>query len=194
MTGIEKITGRINADAQAEIDAVLGEAQAKADQIKASYDAQARQEYETLSTRGERAAKEREGHLASSAQMESRKLILAAKQEMLDKAFQQAQRKLCTLKDEEMTRLLAGLAVKASVTGKEELILNGGVKRRLGKTVVERANAQGGLHLTLSAQEGSFEGGVVLKNGAVETNCTFDTLVRLVRGEIAGEVAKVLFD
>ena len=194
MNGIEKITGRINADAQAEIEAVLGEARAKADEIKASYDAQARQEYETLTQRGARAAEERESHLASSAQMEARKLVLAAKQEMLDKAFQQAERKLCTLNDEEMVRLLAALAVKASATGKEELILNGGVKRRLGKAVVERANAQSGAHLSLSAQEGSFEGGVVLKDGAVETNCTFDTLVRLIRGEMAGEVAKVLFD
>ena len=194
MTGIEKITGRINADAQAEIDAVLGEAQARADEIKAKYDAQAKQEYETLTRRGKAAAQEREKNLHSSAQMEARKMVLAAKQEMLDKAFRQALRKLCGLDDESMTALLSKLAQRASVTGREEVILNGGVKKRLGAAVVKKANADGGLHLTLSEADGSFEGGVVLKNGAVEINGTFDTLVRLVRGEIAGEVAKVLFD
>lgn len=193
MTGIEKITGRIAADAQAEIDAVLGEAQARADEIKAKYDAQAKQEYETLTRRGKAAAQEREKNLNSSAQMESRKLILSAKQEMLDRAFERSLEKLCALDDASMTDLLAALAVKASVTGEEELILNANVKKRLGKAVVKKANEDGGVHLTLSAQEGDFDGGVLLKNGAVEINGTFDTLVRLIRGEVAGEVAEVLF-
>lgn len=194
MTGIEKITGRIAADAQAEIDAVLGEARSKAEAIRAEYDAQAEREYQSLTERGVRAAEERESHLASSAQMEARKLILSAKQEMLDKAFQQARRKLCSLDDEQMTALLARLAIRASSTGEEELILNGGVRRRLGTAVVKKANADGGLRLRLSEEEGAFEGGVVLRNGAVEVNGTFDTLVRLARGELIGEVAKVLFD
>ncbi len=194
MTGIEKITGRINADAQAEIDVVLAEAQSRADEIQAKYEAQARQEYETLTRRGAAAAQEREKNLHSSAQMEARKMTLAAKQEMLDKAFRQALRKLCGLDDESMTALLSKLAQRASVTGEEEVILNAGVKNRLGTAVVKRANTEGGLHLTLSEEEGAFDGGVLLKNGAVEINGTFDTLVRLVRGEIAGEVAKVLFE
>lgn len=194
MTGIEKITGRINADAQAEIDVVLAEAQSRADEIQAKYEAQARQEYETLTRRGTAAAQEREKNLHSSAQMEARKMTLAAKQEMLDKAFRQALRKLCGLDDESMTALLSKLAQRASVTGEEEVILNAGVKNRLGTAVVKRANTEGGLHLTLSEEEGAFDGGVLLKNGAVEINGTFDTLVRLVRGEIAGEVAKVLFE
>ena len=193
MTGIEKITGRINADAQAEIDVVLAEAQSRADEIQAKYEAQARQEYETLTRRGKAAAQEREKNLNSSAQMESRKLILSAKQEMLDRAFERSLEKLCALDDASMTDLLAALAVKASVTGEEELILNANVKKRLGKAVVKKANEDGGLHLTLSAQEGAFDGGVLLKNGAVEINGTFDTLVRLIRGEVAGEVAEVLF-
>ena len=38
------------------------------------------------------------------------------------------------------------------------------------------------------------DGGFILSDGAVEVNCTFDTLIRLQRGARAGEVAKVLFD
>lgn len=194
MTGIEKITGRIAADAQAEIDAVLAEARSKAEGIRAKYDAQAQQEYDTLIRRGKAAAQEREKNLHSSAQMEARKMVLAAKQEMLDQAFLTAREKLCGLDDEKMTALLSALAVKASVTGEEEVVLNADVKKRLGKAVVSKANADGGLHLTLSEEEGAFDGGLLLKSGAVEVNGTFDTLVRLIRGEVAGEVAKVLFD
>lgn len=38
------------------------------------------------------------------------------------------------------------------------------------------------------------DGGFILSDGPVEVNCTFDTLIRLQRGALAGEVAKVLFD
>lgn len=193
MTGIEKITGRINSDAQAEIDATLAQAQAQADEITAKYQAQAEQEYADLTAKGKNAAAEREANLGSGAQMEARKLILAAKQEMLDKAFDGALKKLCSLPDDEMTALLAKLAVRASTTGKEEIILSSGDAKRLGKAAVAKANKDGGLNLTLSKRTGSFEGGLLLSDGDVEVNCTFDTLVRLTRGEIAGEVAQVLF-
>lgn len=193
MTGIEKITGRINSDAQAEIDATLAKAQAQADEITAKYQAQAEQEYADLTAKGKNAAAEREANLGSSAQMEARKLTLAAKQEMLDKAFDGALKQLRSLPDKEMTALLAKLAVRASTTGKEEVILSSKDAKRLGKEVVAKANADGGLNLTLSKQAGAFEGGLLLSDGDVEVNCTFDTLVRLTRGEIAGEVAQVLF-
>ena len=36
-------------------------------------------------------------------------------------------------------------------------------------------------------------GGFILSKGEVEVNCTFETLVRLRKGEMSGEVAKLLF-
>lgn len=48
--------------------------------------------------------------------------------------------------------------------------------------------------LTLADETRPMDGGFILSDGAVEVNCTFDTLIRLQRGALAGEVAKVLFD
>ena len=48
--------------------------------------------------------------------------------------------------------------------------------------------------LTLAEETRPMDGGFILSDGAVEVNCTFDTLIRLQRGALAGEVAKVLFD
>ncbi|MGI5929478.1 V-type ATP synthase subunit E [Pseudoflavonifractor sp.] len=48
--------------------------------------------------------------------------------------------------------------------------------------------------LTLAEETRPIKGGIVLSDGDVETNCTFETLVRLQRENISGEVAKVLFD
>lgn len=192
MTGIEKITGRILSDAQAEIDTLMADAQAQAADIAAKYANEARKVYADAAAKGKNAAEDRETHLGSSAQMEARKMILAAKQEMLDAAYADAEKRLNSLPDKAMVQTLAALAQKASVTGKEEIILNANVAKRLGAEVVEKANSKG-LNLTLSKTTGNFAGGLLLSDGDVEVNCTFDTLVRLTRNETAGEVAKVLF-
>ena len=81
MNGIEKITERIEGDAQREIDAVLNAARAEAEGITQRYQAQAGRERADLVARGEKAAAERVERLGRVAQLEARKLALAAKQE-----------------------------------------------------------------------------------------------------------------
>ena len=195
MNGIEKITQRIGQDAQGEIDQILSAAQAQAAEITARYADQAKKEAGDVVARGERSAAEREERLASMAQMEAKKLTLAAKQEMVGKAFDLALEKLCALPDEEYITLLAGLVAKAAVTGREQLIFSQKDRTRVGKQVVAAANeklADG--HLTLSEKTRAIRGGFILSDGDVEVNCAFETLVRLQRGEISGEVSRALFD
>jgi V/A-type H+-transporting ATPase subunit E len=48
--------------------------------------------------------------------------------------------------------------------------------------------------LTLAEETRPMDGGFILSSGQTEVNCTFDTLIRLQRSELAGQVAKVLFD
>ena len=195
MDGIEKITGRIAADASQEIAAIQAEARRQADEIAGRYEAQARRESEDILARGRRAADERVERLASVAQLDARKLELAAKQEMLSKAYDLALEKLVNLPDKEYVNLLADLAVKASSTGREAVIFSQKDRARYGKAVVTQANEKlGDGHLTMSEQSRPIQGGLILSDGDVEVNCTFETLVRLQRGEMDREVAKVLFD
>ena len=110
MDGIEKITGRIEADGAQEIAAIQAGAQRQADEIAARYAAQARRESEDILARGRRAADERVERLASVAQLDARKLELSAKQEMLSRAYDMALEKLTGLPDDAYTALLADLA------------------------------------------------------------------------------------
>ncbi len=194
MDGIEKITGRIAADAGREIDELNAEARRQADEITARYEAQAKRESEEILARGRRSAEERVERLAGVAQLEARKLELAAKQEMLGKAYDKALELLLGLPEGEYTALLADLAVKASVTGREAVILSQKDRTRYGKQVVTQANERlKDGHLTLSEQTRPIQGGLILSDGDVEVNCTFETLVRLQRGELDREIAKILF-
>ena len=194
MNGIEKIIDRISGDAQAEIDAILTAANAEAAQIVAKYEAQAKAEADEILKRGSAAAAEREERLASMAQMEGRKAELAAKQEVIEEAFELALKKLQALPEEQYVELLAGLAAKASVTGKETLIFSAKDCDSVGAKVVAAANAKltNGA-LTCSEETRSIDGGFILSDGAVEVNCSFTTLVRLQKSEITGDVSRVLF-
>ena len=193
MNGIEKITQRIQADAQAEIDRVLGEARAEAEKIAAKYQAQADAEAADLDARNKKAAAEREERLAGTAQMEARKAALAAKQEMVEQAYDLALRKLCSLPQAEYTAVLAGLLVQASSTGKEEVIFSEEDRLKVGKAAVDKANKDGKKGLTLSGETRPIQGGFILRSENVEVNCAFDTLIRLQKAETAGEVVKKLF-
>ena len=118
----------------------------------------------------------------------------AAKQEMLSRAYDKALEQLLNLPEQEYTALLADLAVKAAVTGREAVILSQKDRTRYGKQVVTAANERlNGGRLTLSEQTRPIQGGVILSDGDVEVNCSFETLVRLQRGALDRPVAQILF-
>ena len=193
MNGIEKITQRIASDAQAEIDRILGDARDEAARITANYRAQADAEAQELDDKNERAAAEQEERLISAAQMKASRLQLAAKQEMVEKAYIQALDKLCAMPKEQYVDVLAKLLVEASSNGKEEAVFSKEDREQVGKAAVEKANQISGKQLRLSEESLPIRGGFILKDKNVEVNCTFETLVRLQKAETAGAVAKTLF-
>ena len=193
MNGIEKITRRIESDAQAEIDRILGEARDEAARITASYRAQADAEARDLEAKNERAAAEQEERLVNAAQMKARKVQLAAKQEMVEKAYIQALDKLCAMPQEQYAAVLANLLVEASSNGREEAVFSKEDREQVGKAAVEKANQISGKQLRLSEETQPIRGGFILKDKNVEVNCTFETLVRLQKAETAGAVVKTLF-
>ena len=142
MNGIEKITAKIQQDAEAEVRALMAQTEEKVAAIQAQADAQAKQEREAILTRGRKAANERLERLESAAQMEQRKLVLGAKQEVVGEAFEKAVEHLCAMPDAELIKLLTALAVEASKTGREALVFSVKDRARIGKQVVMAANEE----------------------------------------------------
>ena len=140
MEGIEKITAKIAQDAKAEIDALAAQTGEKLQELRDSAQAQAQEEANEIVERGRSAAGERLERLSSAAQMERRKLELAAKQEVLGEAFSLALEKLCAMPEKEYIELLTKLALQASSSGKEQLIFSPKDRSRVGKQVVVAVN------------------------------------------------------
>jgi len=196
MDGIERITERITEDVRREIDQLDDETRRKAAEIQARCEAQAKQESEDILARGRKAAEERVERLGSVSRLEARKTILAAKQEMVGRAFDLAVDRLAGLPEADYTALLAKLAAGAARSGREQVVLSQKDRTRYGKQVVTQANKLLGERgaLTLSEEARPIRGGLILRGDRVEVNCSFETLVRLQRDALAAQVAQVLFE
>ena len=194
MNGIEKISARILADAEAEAAAIRGQAEEKAAQIAADYDKKIAAEQQRLSAEAAKQLERDQG----AARMAARRQLLETKQALVDKAFRQAEQQLRSLPQAEYEALCAHLACGASTSGCEELIFSAEDRERVGAAVTAKANellqkAGKPAQLTLSAETRPIRGGVVLKNGLIETNCSLGTLVDGLRPELSGKVAARLF-
>ena len=183
MNGIEKITARITAEANEAAAAVIAEAE---------------KAYEARMNEGNtevRLGAEREQR---AAKLQSRKDTLALKQSILERAYGRAKEKLLALPEEKYTAFLASQAGHAAVTGHERIVINS-QDRSMGEAIVRGANViltERGLPagLTLSDESGDFSGGLKLREGSVEVNCTVDTLLALSRNSLDAEIAAILFD
>lgn len=227
MDGIEKITARIQSDAAAELQQLRQQTDEQVEAIETQAQLQAEKERDEILARGRKAAAERLERLKSAAQMERRKLELAAKQEVVSEAFEKTLEKLCNLPDEDYIKLLTALILKAVSTGREQVIFSQRDRNRIGKQVVVAANealvkdvvpelpealsnskvgsflgkvvnstaAQitGTGLLSLSEETRPIQGGFILVDGPVETNCSFETLIRLKREGLEKETAQLLF-
>lgn len=198
MMDIKKITDRIAAEAQSEIDAVLGRGKAQADKIRADFEAKARNTYDELLRTGTDEVEQDVQRQGRNARLEARKAILSLKQEMIAAAYEKAGEKLLALPEAEYAAFLARQAGAAALTGREEIVLNDSDRKKVGEKVVAAANAlavKRGLpgELKLSANTRPIRGGLVLRQGDIEVNCTLDSLLDLSRGSLDAEVADILF-
>lgn len=198
MNGIEKITAKLESEARAEIEAINAEAAAKCEEIKKEYEKKAQDEYWKRVQEGTKSVENRVERMASAADMEAKKSILAFKQEMVSKAFDRAVQNISEMPREEYIAFLAGQTAKAASTGEEELIFNARDRKEFGADAAKAANAllkkkglAGGL--TVSDETREIPGGLIVKQGDIEVNCSVDILVQLYRNELASQVAEILF-
>ena len=198
MDGINKITERIAVEAREEISAMQAETTEKCRSIKEAYDKAAQEEYWKMINAGVKDCELQVKRLGSTATMESKKNILSMKQGAGADVFDKAVDRLCTLPEDKYVDFLASLAASAASTGLEELVFNARDKYGCAKAVTKAANEllkKRGLYpkLTISELTGNFKGGLMVKQGDIEMNCTIEKLVELSRSELAPKVAELLF-
>lgn len=199
MKGTEKIIAHIRADGDAEAKKIIDAASKQAEEKRAESFKAALSEYEKLMQAG---TAECEDILSGSrriAEMEAKKSVLSVKQEMISAAFDAAREEIVNMPRDKYTQFLARMAAEAAVSGMEEIVLNARDKAEVGKAVCKAANellsAKGTPgKLTVSEETADISGGVIVRFGGIETNCSIDALIRQRRSGLSTEVAAALFE
>lgn len=194
MNGLEKIVARMEADTQAACDALAASAAENAAAILRDCQAQADAAAQDSAQRAAAQAAEHLEHLNGSSQLACRQRVLAAKQQLIDEAFARTAQALTALPQAAYVDLLASLAAENG-SGDEELLLSKTDRDAVGAAVVEAANAKKpGAAFRLSKETRDTGGGLVLRRGRVELNCSFTEKLRQLRQEESSAVAQLLFD
>lgn len=194
MNGLEKIVARMEADTQAACDALAASAAENAAAILRDCQAQADAAAQDSAQRAAAQAAAHLEHLNGSSQLACRQRVLAAKQQLIDEAFTRTAQALAALPQAEYVDLLASLAAENG-SGDEELLLSKADRDAVGAAVVEAANAKKpGAAFRLSEETRDTGGGLVLRRGRVELNCSFTEKLRQLRQEESSAVAQLLFD
>ncbi len=193
MTGTEKIIAHIETDAKVQAEEILSAAEARCAEIKSKYELQAADLYQAKIREGVKACQDKEDGALRISRMEARKSTLAVKQEMVSKSFEMALEQITSLPEEQYIAFLKRLAIQASSTGDEEILLNARDREKIGEKLLSAVNAEPGKFLTLSNETREISGGLILRRGNVEANSSAELLVDLTRSELSSKLANVLF-
>lgn len=199
MKGTEKIIAHIRADGDAEAKKIIDAASKQAEEKRAESFKAALSEYEKLMQAGNAECEDILSGSRRIAEMEAKKSVLSVKQEMISAAFDAAREEIGNMPRDKYTQFLARMAAEAAASGMEEIVLNARDKAEVGKSVCKAANellsAKGTPgKLTVSEDTADISGGVIVRFGGIETNCSIDALIRQRRSGLSTEVAAAMFE
>ena len=167
---IESITERILREAQAYSDSqrseaeavkteILKKAQIEADELLQSYEDRAKNDAEVLVNRRQ-----------SVADLDARKMKLAAKQSVIDECYKEAVDMILNLETEEYVKFICRQLGAYQQEG-GEVLLNKSDRDRIGADLV---NLFKGTALTLSDETVDIEGGCILRRGKISYNASLE--------------------
>lgn len=171
----EEAAKAILAKGQKEADAILKAGQDKVDKEMDVFDRNAQAEAEKAS------AKE-----ISGAEMQAKKAVLEAKQNILAEVIAEAEKRLLSLEDEEYAKVIGGMLERLDKSLGTEIILSPKDAPRLAAVVAEKG-------FTLSETHSDISSGFIVKNGDIEYNYSFESIITVEKEEIQQIAAKILF-
>lgn len=189
MAGIEQIKERILEDAEIYAREQISTAKEKAGEILEAARIEAEKKRDAIMEEAERQAADTGKRMIAFADMELKKEGLKVKRQVVEKAFEMAIEKLCSMPAGEYCRFLAHMIAGAAGKEKAEIILSSADRDRLGEDLMTRISleAQGlgkQVEVSLSLYTYDIRGGFVLKTGDVELNYSFEALMRAHREEL----------
>lgn len=187
----EAIIDKILSDANLKGDAIIGEANEKANEIISLAANQCKDYLYKSKTEIDRLTLEIDERSRSVAELDARKLLLAAKAQVLDSVYAKTLEKLRNLDKEQYSALIFSMLKNAkdgdvvTVSEREKDIVT---KESLADFAKKK-----GISLTLADKFGDFDGGVIISENGVDNNFTLEVEVALLREQTETKIAKEIF-
>ena len=182
MSNLDNLTSKILADAKAQADKIVKDAQEKAQH---KYDLEIKKINAKKETVLENSRRDREllsERIKSSANLKARNKKLEAKQTIIDKVIDKLKTKLVNMDEKKYINYLNQNIDKKTITGKELIVK----KEFVEKVKKEFPGAK------VKKNEFVTSGFIVEENG-IQENYTFEVKLDFMRDELEVEISKLLF-
>ena len=221
MTGIDKITGEIISEAEADAATIISRAQERCAEIMFASSAECEKIKAELEDKAQRDAESIISRAKSGAAMQRRNILLSARREATDKVFETAYKEILNLPEEKYCEVVSRFVADAilmqietektniALYGEEEallpekyeLVFNKADKEKLSGAILEgveriiigKMSRDVLQKLTIAEDTADIEGGVIVRFGSVECNCSLRTVFAEIREKLEGEISTLLF-
>jgi V/A-type H+-transporting ATPase subunit E len=183
---------KIEADAKLEAEKILEVAKVKADEVRKAAEAEVSKIESSYSDRFSAEKPEVLKRREIVANLDVKKIMLGARQDLISHACDGALHEMANLPAERYVDFCEKLLEKAVDTGKETLFVSA-KEKNLNEEWLNKYNEKHKTSLTFDKATSPISGGFILRKGEIDTNCSFDMLIKWVREDIEADVAKRLF-
>lgn len=187
----EAIVEKIISDAHLKADSIVAEANAKADEIISAAAEECKEYMYSFKSETDKMIFDVDARTKTVAELDARKLTLAAKTKVLDVVYERTLENLRNLDKEAYSALVFGMLENAkdgdvvTISKREKDIVT---KESLAEFAKKK-----GIKLILAEQFGDFDGGIVLGGNGVDKNFTFEVEVALLKEQTEAKTAKEIF-
>jgi V/A-type H+-transporting ATPase subunit E len=180
MSGLNILVEQIKTAASDAADAKLTEARRQAEDIIREAEESAKQESNIILQEANNKASDIIDRSKSSADLQKRRAILSAKQQIIEEIIQKTMDNLKSLSNQEYFDLILRMVSKYAQPQSGQIIFSKPDLERLPAGFEQKLNqaieAKGG-SLTISSESRSIDGGFVLVYGDIEENCAFTAIL-----------------
>ena len=196
MTGLEKITSEIKADADKSIAAIIDKANAEAKSILAGAEKEAAEAIEKVNHDVSVRLSASKSTAESAAALKKRRLILEEKQKLIGEVIEEAKNLIYALPDNVYFEKILKLAEKNVNPAEGTIIFNAKDLSRLPADFETKLNvvavAKGG-KITVSKETRPIDGGFVLLYKGIDQNCSITSLFETNIEAVQDKIQKLLF-
>ena len=188
---LDKIIQNINEEGRKKIEQIMSDTKVQIEHIKKKTIEDSKTMKNKIMEQAKQNAQERERRMLQLAHLSGRKEILAEKQKAINSVFNAALDRLAGLDPGKSKKMLKHMLLRAVKSGKEEIILSARDKKLINEDWLEEANISlikdRGLpgKLKLAEDTRNIKGGVILKDGQVEINSSFEAILKYNQNELA---------